>query len=80
MLPLHGRPLDLILARYPQRRLHCRHVFHGRRCAPGHTLSKRYGCVGDFQEGVGDGVQERRLPPWVARPAASSSTTPGTRR
>jgi integrase len=47
VLPLDGRPLDIILAQ--RRRLHCRHIFHGPRCRPGHTPSKRHGCVGDFK-------------------------------
>ena len=49
-LPLDGRPLNLILARHAERRLHCRYVFHGPRCRPGHTPSKHYGCVGDFKK------------------------------
>jgi integrase len=30
--------------------LWCPYLFHGPRCAPGHTPSKRYGCVGDFKK------------------------------
>src|SRR5439155_27101657 len=35
---------------HAERRLHCRYVFHGPRCRPGHTPSKHYGCVGDFKK------------------------------
>src|SRR5207249_4779321 len=48
VLPLDGRPLEIIAALYDRRRLHCRYVFHGRRCAPGRKPSQQYGCVGDF--------------------------------
>src|SRR5262249_8667340 len=50
VLPLDGRPLEIMLARYGQRRLYCRHVFHGPRCTPGSTPSKRHGCIGDFKK------------------------------
>jgi len=49
VLPLAGRPLEIIEARYAVRRAHCPHVFHGPRCAPGVTPSKTYGCLGDFK-------------------------------
>jgi integrase len=50
VLPLDGRPLVIIETLYKNRRLHCHYVFHGPRCAPGHTPSTRYGCVGDFKK------------------------------
>jgi hypothetical protein len=40
----------MLEARHSNRRLHCRYVFHGPRCAPGRTPSKLYGCVGDFKK------------------------------
>jgi integrase len=49
VLPLDGRALELIEARHAERKLHCRFVFHGVRCAPGHPPSKHYGCTGDFK-------------------------------
>jgi len=49
VLPLAGRPLELIRELYAVRRLHCRYVFHGPTCAPTVPPSKRYGCVGDFK-------------------------------
>jgi integrase len=49
VLPLDGRPLDIIEARHSQRLLHCRYVFHGPYCAPGRKPSKQYGCIGDFK-------------------------------
>src|SRR5262249_61734463 len=50
VLPLAGRPLDIIKGRYEHgRRTHCPHVFHGPRCAPGVEPSKEYGCIGDFK-------------------------------
>src|SRR5207253_3162282 len=48
VLPLDGRPLEIVEALYKRRVLHCRYIFHGRRCAPGRRPSKDYGCVGDF--------------------------------
>jgi integrase len=50
VLPLDGRPLEIIQAMYVTRRLHCPYVFHGRQCAPSRTPSARYGCVGDFRK------------------------------
>jgi integrase len=50
VLPLAGQPLALIEALYAGRRLHCRDVFHGPRCGPGHRASQEYGCVGDFKK------------------------------
>jgi integrase len=50
VLPLAGRPLDIIQARHErERRPHCPHVFHGPRCTPGVPPSKEYGCIGDFK-------------------------------
>jgi integrase len=50
VLPLAGRPLDIIQARFEHaRRPHCPHVFHGPRCGPGAKPSKEYGCIGDFK-------------------------------
>src|SRR5262249_39187448 len=49
-LRLDGRPLQIIVQRHGDRRLHCRYVFHGLRCRPGSLPSKRYGCVGDFRK------------------------------
>jgi integrase len=50
VLPLDGRPLEIIVARHAQRRLHCRYVFHGPHCGPGRQPSQHYGCVGDFRK------------------------------
>jgi integrase len=50
VLPLDGRPLSLIEALYAHRRLHCRYVFHGPRCAPGRSPSRQFGCIGDFKK------------------------------
>jgi integrase len=50
VLPLAGRPLELIRSRHTARKLHCRYVFHGPHCAPGRKSSKQYGCVGDFKK------------------------------
>ena len=49
ILPLDGRPLEIIEARYAHRALHCPYVFHGRYCTPGRRPSQQYGCVGDFK-------------------------------
>jgi integrase len=49
VLPLAGRPRELIAALDTLRRLHCRYVFHGPDCAAGAAPSIRYGCVGDFK-------------------------------
>ena len=49
VLPLDGRPLELLRARHAARALHCRYVFHGPFCEPGHTPSQDHGCVGDFK-------------------------------
>jgi hypothetical protein len=35
VLPLAGRPPEIIRSLHASRRLHCRFVFHGPRCAPG---------------------------------------------
>ena len=44
-----ARALAIIEDLHRARRLHCPFVFHGSRCAPGHTSSKHYGCIGDFK-------------------------------
>ena len=62
VLPLDGRPLELIAALQAQRRLHCRYLFHGARCAPGREPSKRYGCVGDFRKAWGTACKEAGYP------------------
>jgi integrase len=49
ILPLAGRPREIIAALYATRRLSCRYVFHGPHCAAGAPPSTRYGCVGDFK-------------------------------
>jgi integrase len=41
VLQLDGRPLELVQARYAQRTLHGRHVFHGPYCAPGRRPAAR---------------------------------------
>jgi integrase len=50
VLPLDGRAREIIDALYATRRLHCRHVFHGRHCAPGRQASKALGCIGDIKK------------------------------
>src|SRR5438034_6216980 len=42
--------------------LDLRHVFHGRRCAPGRTLSKLYGCVWDFKKAWGTACKNAGFP------------------
>lgn len=49
VLPLDGRPLEIVVARHARRALHCRYVFHGPRCSPGRQPSREYGCIGDFK-------------------------------
>jgi integrase len=49
ILPLDGRPLDLIAECVRRRPSHCRYLFHGSRCAPGVPPSREYGCIGDFK-------------------------------
>jgi integrase len=49
VLPLDGRALEIVETLDETRRLHCRFVFHGSRCAPGRSPSKHYGCIGDFK-------------------------------
>ena len=39
--------MQKLLAHRP---LHCRYLFHGRRCEPGHVPSHRYGCIGDIKK------------------------------
>jgi integrase len=62
VLPLDGRPLKIIQARYATRRLHCRYVFHGPHCAPGRTPSKDYGCIGDFKKAWTSACRKAGLP------------------
>ena len=50
VIALDGRVLELVQAQLAGRRLHCRNLFHGRGCAPGHTPSTRYACIGDFKK------------------------------
>lgn len=50
VLPLDGRALEIIQGLYENRRLFCRHVFHGRYCAPGRSSSKAFGCIGDIKK------------------------------
>ena len=49
VLPLDGRPLEIIEHLHVARRLPCRHLFHGTRCAPGRRPSNGFGCIGDFK-------------------------------
>ena len=49
-IALDGRALDLVRTLLAHRPLHCRHLLHGRRCEPGHVLSKRYACIGDIKK------------------------------
>ena len=49
-------------ARHGERRLHCRFLFHGVRCASGHTPSKHYGCVGDFKRAWGTACKRAGYP------------------
>src|SRR5262249_13701034 len=50
VLPLDGRALEIVQSRHEARRLYCRYIFHGPRCAPGHKPSVVYGCIGDFKK------------------------------
>jgi hypothetical protein len=51
VLPLAGRPLEIIQTLYATRRLTCRYVFHGPHCgSTGRPPSAVYGCVGDFKK------------------------------
>src|SRR5262249_52880937 len=49
VLPLAGRPLELVAALYAARQLRCRYVFHGPDCGQ-RAPSAVYGCVGDFKK------------------------------
>lgn len=62
VLPLDGRPLEIILALHAERRLHCRYMFHGLRCAPGRRPSKAYGCLGDFKKAWGTACKKAGFP------------------
>src|SRR4029450_8284677 len=50
VLALDGRVLEIAQELLARRPLHCRHLFHGRHCEPGHTPSQRYACVGDVKK------------------------------
>jgi integrase len=50
VIHLDGDVLDLVQKLLPHRPLHCRYLFHGRRCEPGHVPSHRYGCIGDIKK------------------------------
>jgi integrase len=50
VIALDGRALEIVQAQLAHRPLYCRHLFHGRRCAPGHVASQRYACVGDIKK------------------------------
>lgn len=50
VLALDGRALAIIQAQLARRPLHCRYLFHGPLCAPGHTPSQRYACIGDVKK------------------------------
>jgi integrase len=68
VIPLEGVGLAIIerlMARPP---LHCPYLFHGPDCAPGHTPSKRYGCVGDFKKAWTTACRKANLP--IGRKAA----------
>ena len=41
---------------------HCPYLFHGPDCRPGHTASKRYGCVGDFKKAWAAACKAAGLP------------------
>jgi integrase len=62
VLPLAGRALELIRALHANRRLHCRYVFHGPRCAPGVAPSTRYGCVGEFKRAWATACRKAGVP------------------
>jgi integrase len=62
VLPLDGRPLDLIADCVRRRPLHCPYLFHGPRCAPGVGPSKEYGCIGDFKKAWATACKRAGLP------------------
>jgi integrase len=62
VLPLDGRPLDIIAECVRRRPLHCRYLFHGPRCAPGVAPSTEYGCVGDFKKAWATACTRAGLP------------------
>ena len=49
-VPLEGAGLAIVQRLMARPPLHCPYLFHGPRCAPGHTPSKKYGCLGDFKK------------------------------
>ncbi len=61
-LPLEGTGLAIVEALMKRPPLHCPYLFHGPRCAPGHTPSKAYGCVGDFKKTWGAACKKAGLP------------------
>src|SRR5262249_46243168 len=62
VIALDGRVLELVQAQLAGRRLHCRNLFHGRGCAPGHTPSTRYACIGDFKKAWRTAVEAAGFP------------------
>src|SRR5262245_1271133 len=61
VIALDGRVLEIVQGQLARRPLHCRHLFHGRACAPGHTASKRYACIGDFKRAWRTAVEAVRF-------------------
>jgi Transposase IS116/IS110/IS902 family len=72
-IALDGRVLEIVQRQLGGRPLHCRHLFHGRGCAPGHTPSKRYACIGDFKKAWRT-RWKRRGSRWAAPPATCGAT------
>jgi integrase len=50
VVPLEGDGLAIVALLMASPPLWCPYLFHGPRCAPGQTPSKRYGCLGDFKK------------------------------
>jgi integrase len=61
-LPLDGEVLAIVRALMTKPPLHCPFLFHGPDCVPGHTPSKRYGCVGDFKRAWRTALKAAGLP------------------
>ena len=61
-VPLDGdvRAIVTELMRRPP--LHCPYLFHGPHCAPGHSPSKRFGCLGDFKKSWRSALRAAGLP------------------